>query len=186
MDRKELICVVERAKAGDEESLKLLLEHKKTSILLQAAKILNNIHDAEDAAQEVMISIYNNISKLRDPKLFDAWMGRIVINTCNSILGKKIKREGELNVEDFYFTVPEDDPLFLPTESMESSEEVAILKRYLRRLPEKRRAALEMYYLQEKSYAEIANELNVAVSAVSSYIAKGKKDLQKSYNKNRD
>jgi len=183
MDKKEQINVVVKAKAGDEQAIRALLEDKKVSILLQAAKILNDIHDAEDAAQEVMISIYNNIKKLRDPRLFDAWLGRIVINTCYSMLGKTLKRSGELNIEDFYHEFRENDPLLLPDEFAENSEEAAWLHRYLNKLPNKRKAAVEMYYFQEKSYAEIAKELDVVIGAVSSYIAKGKKDLLKAYNR---
>ena len=181
MDKEQLYHIIEQAKIGDEEAIFALLESKKKSILLQAARILNNVQDAEDAAQEVMISIYNNISKLRDPNLFDAWMGRIVINTCNTLLGRNIRHRGDLSVEDFYQDIKESDPLYLPAESAENKEEREKLRGLIARLPEKRRIALEMYFLEDKSYAEIARDMNIAVSAVSSYITKAKKDLQKFY-----
>jgi RNA polymerase sigma-70 factor (ECF subfamily) len=181
MDREEQRVIIEKAKGGDEAALWLLLEQKKKSILLQSARMLNNIQDAEDASQEVMISLYNNIAKLRDSNLFDAWVSRIVVNTCNTMLGKNLRRKGELSAEDFYIDIKETDPFFLPAESIEKMEENERMRSLIAKLPEKRRIALEMYFLEEKSYAEIARNMNVAVSAVSSYISKAKKELKKAY-----
>ncbi|MDR0357019.1 MAG: RNA polymerase sigma factor [Clostridiales Family XIII bacterium] len=181
MTREQFYAITERAKNGDEEAFKILIENKLRTILLQSMNILNNRQDAEDATQEVVISVYRNISKLQNPQVFNAWLHRIIINTCNTMIGKKTRRKDVAGLDDFYETAGDGDADFLPQESLENKEGREELRRIVESLPKKRREALKMYYFDEMSYAEIARSMGVTVSAVSTYILKAKRQIKKKY-----
>ena len=176
---KQFMETIDQARNGDPAALRALLVMRERSILFRAARILNDIRDAEDAAQEVMIVVFNKISSLRDAALFDAWLGRIIVNICNNIHHKNNRRGGELNIEDHLGNIQEEDPGLLPEASAERKEEAAAVRNQIAELPEKRRRAIELYYMENKSYAEIAEELKVAVPTVSAHINQAKKDLRK-------
>jgi RNA polymerase sigma factor (sigma-70 family) len=176
---KQFIETVEQARKGDPAALRALLVMRQKSILFRATRILNDIRDAEDAAQEVMIIVFNKISGLRDATLFDAWLSRIIVNTCNNIHNKNNRRGGELNIEDHYGDIREQDPGLLPEASAERKEAAAAVRDQVADLPERRRRVIELYYMENKTYAEIARELNVAIPTVSAHINQAKKELRK-------
>ncbi|MDR3305418.1 MAG: RNA polymerase sigma factor [Clostridiales Family XIII bacterium] len=179
-DKEEFYAIVERAKGGDEAAFKALVENKARSILFQTNSMLKNPHDAEDAAQEVVLILYKNISRLRNPRVFNAWANRIIINTCKAMLGKKDRRKEDFVVEEFYDIISDKDIDFIPSASLEDEEARDRIVRLIDSLPGRRRDAIRMYFFQEMSYAEIAVEMDVSVQAVSSYIAKGRNQIRKS------
>jgi RNA polymerase sigma-70 factor (ECF subfamily) len=183
MTKEEFYEIVERAKAGDAAAFQTLIESKLKSILLQAMNILHNQQDAEDATQEIVLSVYNNISKLRDPHVFNAWLNRIIVNTCNTNLSKKIRRNESLGTEEFYVSIIDEDLDFLPDEHLAGKEHREKIRHIINDLPERRRDAIRMYYFDEMTYVEIARIMNVTVSSVSAYIVKAKKQIKKKYDK---
>ncbi|MDR1028508.1 MAG: RNA polymerase sigma factor [Clostridiales Family XIII bacterium] len=183
MTREEFYGMVEKAKGGDEEAFRALIENKLKMIMLQSMNILGNAQDAEDAAQEIILTVYNYIAKLRDPYVFNAWLNRIIINTCNTILGKRVRRNEHLGADEFYVTIEDEDADVIPANSLEGKEDRASLRRVIDSLPARRRDAIKMYYFDEMSYTEIARVMDVTVSAVSTYILKGKRQIKRKYEK---
>ena len=56
-----------------------------------ARKILRDHNLAEDAAQQALLSIWQNLPQLRDPERFEAWSYRLLVNACYAE-GKKQRR----------------------------------------------------------------------------------------------
>jgi RNA polymerase sigma-70 factor (ECF subfamily) len=186
MTKEEFYTVVEKAKGGDTDAFRVLVENKISSILLQAENMLGNAQDAEDAAQEIVLALYNNISNLRDIHVFNAWLSRIIINTCNSFLSAKKRRNEHVGAEEYYMEAVDDDRDFLPAAYLEEKESYEQLRHIVEHLPARRRAAIKMYYYDEMTYAEIARAMNVTISAVSTYILKAKKQIKKKYERYSD
>ena len=82
MDRE----LLSRARAGDREAFELIVLAKAEPLLRTATAILGNEADARDATQETFISAWRSIGSLREPERFDAWLGRILINSCRMAL----------------------------------------------------------------------------------------------------
>ena len=82
MDRELLL----RARAGDREAFELIVLAKAEPFLRTATAILGNEADARDATQETFIAAWRGFGGLRDPERFDAWLGRILINSCRMAL----------------------------------------------------------------------------------------------------
>jgi RNA polymerase sigma-70 factor (ECF subfamily) len=171
----ELVC---KATAGDKDAFFALYKTKSESILLHAMSILGNYHDAEDAAQEVVIKLYNHIGGLNDPAAFNAWMQRIVTNVCYSIGRKKKKHNDDADITDYENAVVDEDREFLPASYAEDKEIAAKLRQVIEMLPEKQHRAILMYYYDEMSYRDIAYALNSTTSTVSTNIVKAKKRIK--------
>ena len=78
--------LLSRARAGDREAFELIVLAKAEPLLRTATAILGNEADARDATQETFIAAWRAIGTLRDPERFDAWLGRILINSCRMAL----------------------------------------------------------------------------------------------------
>ena len=91
---------VRKAKVGDKEAFKKLIEENKISMYRVSKAILNKEEDIEDAIGESILKAYKNISSLRNEAYFKTWLIRIVINESNNIY-KKRNREIAMDKEHF-------------------------------------------------------------------------------------
>jgi RNA polymerase sigma-70 factor (ECF subfamily) len=82
MDRELLL----RARAGDREAFELIVLAKGEPCFRTALAILGNEADARDATQDTFIAAWRGFAGLRDLDRFDAWLGRILINSCRMAL----------------------------------------------------------------------------------------------------
>jgi RNA polymerase sigma-70 factor (ECF subfamily) len=82
MDRELLV----RARAGDREAFEQIVLAKGEPLFRTALAIVGNEADARDATQETFVSAWRGLAFLKDFDRFDAWMGRILINSCRQVL----------------------------------------------------------------------------------------------------
>jgi RNA polymerase sigma-70 factor (ECF subfamily) len=83
--------VVIRAQRGDREAFAILAAEIGDRYLAVAHKILRDHDLAEDAAQQALVSIWRDLSHLRDPSRFDAWSYRLLVHACYAE-GRKQRR----------------------------------------------------------------------------------------------
>ena len=93
MDRER----VEAAKRGDQEAYADLVRPRADRLFATAYRILRDVDRAEDALQEALVIAWRDLSDLRDPDRFDAWMHRLLVNAvssrrCVSAVGSPIVR----------------------------------------------------------------------------------------------
>lgn len=129
----------------------LVKRHYK-SVFMKCFGILGNVHDAEDAAQEVMLTAFSKLHKLRETDKFAAWVITIARNTCINYLRKKVRLRKMLEKK--------------VSESETSTNEFPELHLAIGELPSEVREPLVMYYLQEKGVKTIAEDLQTSASAV--------------------
>lgn len=82
---KNLIELVEKAKAGDKSAFTELLDTIKLQLYKTALVRLENEHDALDAVQEAIFKAFSNIGTLRENRFFKTWIIRILLNECYNI-----------------------------------------------------------------------------------------------------
>ncbi len=183
MENEKWIELVNLAKNGDEEAFNELYRAKAKSILFQTSYILSNSHDAEDAAQEIVILMHRNIGQLREPEHFTIWLQRIISRVCTTYIRRKMKRMEFLNIEDFEETIKDERLEFLPEEYVNQKELQKELNEIIKKLPEGRKRALLMYYYEEMSYVEIAETLQISISAATSAVTKARKTIKEELEK---
>ncbi len=114
--------LIERSKTGDCSAFSELVSQYTTEIYRFALYMTGNKEDAEDAAQETLLSAWKGIHSLKDNSLFKAWLFKILTNKCKTLLMKKNKLPDTLPVEEYEFLVDyeEEDNLISSAELKEA------------------------------------------------------------------
>src|SRR6188474_3848101 len=74
--------LVIRAQRGDKEAYGLIAAEIADSFLAVARRILRDRDLAEDATQQALLSIWQDLPRLKDPARFEAWSYRLLVHAC--------------------------------------------------------------------------------------------------------
>jgi RNA polymerase sigma factor (sigma-70 family) len=134
-----------------------------------ALAVMRNPTDAEDVTQTTFLNAYRAyVEKGSRPEKPQNWLIAIAHNVCRQRFRQTARRPSEVSFEDdIADTVVDDDPL--------SAEDI---RRALGHLAFNQRAALVMRELEGRSYAEIAEILEVSTSAVETLIFRARRALR--------
>ena len=134
-----------------------------------ALAVMRNQADAEDVTQTTFLNAYRSyVEKGSRPEKPQNWLIAIAHNVCRQRFRQSARRPSEVAFEDdIADTVPEHDA---PT-----GEDI---RRALSHLAFNQRAALVMRELEGRSYAEIAEILDVSTSAVETLIFRARRALR--------
>src|SRR5829696_8621670 len=83
--------LVIRAQRGDKEAYALLAGAVADRFLAVARRILRDRDLAEDATQQALLAIWQDLPKLHDPARFEAWSYRLLVHACYAE-GRKERR----------------------------------------------------------------------------------------------
>jgi RNA polymerase sigma-70 factor (ECF subfamily) len=83
--------LVIRSQRGDKEAYAVLATEIADRLLAVARRILRDIDLAEDATQQALLAIWQDLPQLRDPARFDAWSYRLLVRACYAE-GRKERR----------------------------------------------------------------------------------------------
>ncbi|MFV0312037.1 MAG: RNA polymerase sigma factor [Dysgonomonas sp.] len=134
-------------------------------------------------SQDAVIDIYENLSqKIQDYeiKVFKNWLYSVVKNHCFHIL-KENKREIIVNFDS---QLMESDSSFTLFDDSRDEEKESALNECMEKLPEPQRIAVEKFFYEDKSYADIVDETGFHLKSVKSYIQNGKRNLKICIEKN--
>ena len=93
-------ALVERARAADHAAFEALVTRRADNAFRTAFAILRNEADARDATQDAFVRVWRELRTLRDADRFDAWFGRILVNTCrNAMRGRRRRTLREIPVD---------------------------------------------------------------------------------------
>jgi RNA polymerase sigma factor (sigma-70 family) len=152
------------------EWLGSLLERYTMLLYGVSMKYLKNPEEARDAVQQIFLKAITELHKY-EVSYFSSWVYMIAKNHCLMIL--RNRRHG-ISVD----AVPEpvfenEDPDSLKNESLLKDLEEA-----LKHLNQEQKTCIRMFYLEKKTYQEIAKETGFSLLQVKSYIQNGKRNLR--------
>lgn len=177
MKNKELAKVVDYVLQNKEANFKELFNATSETIYYMAYKILRDPNDAQDAAQEIMLYIYNHLEEVRNSEAFNQWMNKIIYGICNRSLSKILKTKDNLQEKEME-SLLETDKDKLPEDYLEDLEDKEVLLNIVNSLPKKQRDVVLLYYYQELSAKEVAEILDCSVAAVKDRLVNAKKALR--------
>jgi RNA polymerase sigma factor (sigma-70 family) len=164
--------LIRSAQAGDRDALVTLLREIESHIYRTAYYILGNEQDAMDASQEALIRVYTKIKSYEEKALFKTWVQRIVTNIC---IDKFRRKKPTVSIE-------EHEMVFSSEHSVEdeivSTYVAKDIREAIDKLPEHHRAVVVLRYLQDFSYNEIAESLDLPLNTVKSYLFRARQQLQ--------
>ena len=137
-------------------------------------KHLKNVQESEDASYELFELM---ISKLKTQQImiFKPWLYRTATNFCIDKL-RKSKTNIIISLDDRFETVR--DSLDISADFSEREALLARIDHCLKQLNDDQKVCIDLFYFQEKSYQDIAQQLNISWSTTRSYIQNGKRNLK--------
>lgn len=171
MDEIQLII---RAKSGDEEAFKGLVETHQSKVYHLLLGLLRNEYAAEEVAVETFIKAWRSIASFRLEATFWTWLYRIAYR---SAIDYKRRQEPEKNLCLLEDNLVSDTagPLDLVIEKDRNEDLVQILQE----LSFSQRAAIFLYYFQGLSYQEITQVTRRPIGTIRADLHRGKKRLKK-------
>jgi RNA polymerase sigma factor (sigma-70 family) len=153
--------LVEQAIRGDHDAFSELVRLSSRKLYAVATLILRDKTRAEDATQEALVAAWRDLSGLRDPDRFDAWLHRVLVRECY----REAKRERRrIEVEGQIRPVTEAADPGLATADREE------LERGFARLPVDQRTVLVLHHYVGYSFPEIAETLGIPVGTAKSRV----------------
>ncbi len=180
MGDKELII---RLKKNDEIAFQVLVGLYSKKVYNTCIGMLQNMEDAEDVSQEILITIHLNIVKFKEESSLSTWIYRIAVNKCLEFIRKKNRKKRFGIIKSIFSTdverVLENHSDFMhPGIQLENQERAKILFKAIDLLPENQRTTYILHKIEQLSYTEIAQILNLSLSAVESLLFRGKQNLK--------
>jgi len=152
--------LVERAQRGDKAAYGLLAGAIADRFLAVARRILRDQDLAEDATQQALLAIWQNLPQLRDPGRFEAWSYRLLVHACYTEGRKERRWMPNLRLLPVEEAIASDD--------LSSVIDREQLERGFRRLSIDHRAVVVLYHYLDKPLDEIASILEIPVGTAHS------------------
>lgn len=152
--------LVERAIDGDHDAFAELARLSLTRLYATARLVLHDDARAEDATQEALVSAWRDLSGLRDPDCFDAWLRRILVRACY----REARKTRSHGVVELHLVWPDQSGPD-PGQALADRDE---LERGFRRLDAEQRAVLVLHYYLGLSLEEAAEALGVPAGTAKS------------------
>lgn len=128
--------------------------------------------DAQDAFQEAFIKVFQNFSTYRGEQKIEAWIRRIMVNTCIDMYRKKKIIIPTENFSDLYDDSSDQE------ETIKLEHTASRLIELIQELPTQYRNVFNMYVIEEYSHAEVAQQLQITVGTSKSNLSRAKKWLR--------
>jgi RNA polymerase sigma factor (sigma-70 family) len=175
-ERSDLSLVTE-ALAGQRGGFERIVTRYQNLICSLAYSATGSIAQSEDLAQEIFVTAWKHLPRLREGEKLRAWLCGIARFTIAKAL-KKARREPSHRAEPLDM-IAETSPAseLLPAQQAISSEEEAILWRALERIPESYRQPLILFYREQQSVQAVARILEMSEDAVKQRLCRGRKLL---------
>ncbi len=167
---------------GDTRAFERLVELHQGAVIGTVYRMLNNLDDAHDIAQQVFIRVWRSAPRYEATAKFTTWLYTITRNLVfNETRRRSRRREVSIEQEN------EDDPPkhfadhSIPgaDENLAKAEFHDALDRAIEALPEKQRLAVILRGRQDLPYEEICAILKMSLPAVKSLLFRARNDLRK-------
>jgi len=165
-----------RAQRGDQEAFAELVTRHQRYVYNLAYRLLRDTHEAEDLAQEAFLRAWRGLPGFRNESQFTTWLYRIVTNLCyNRLPGlrRQLAQADEETLE--HVSAPAAHSL---RALYETGERQARVQAAIDTLPTKYKLVVTLYYLQEQSYQEIADVLDLPLGTVKTHLYRARERLK--------
>ena len=173
---KKDFFLVEEAKKGNQKAYAELMQHYKDSIFFMVLKMLNNRDDANDVTVSTFGKAFENLEKYKSDYAFSTWLFKIGTNNCIDFIRKRKMQTVSINSyysdDDAVLDIKSDS--LNPEEKTIKKQQNELLKELIDTLPPRYQNLVKLRYYDEKSYEEIAVELEIPLGTVKARLFRAK------------
>ena len=175
--------LIRRAQRGDADAFEQLrLEHQKNVYNL-CYRMAGNPDDAMDLSQETFLRAWRCLDQYQFASAFSTWLYRLCSNICIDFLRRRRRQQTvpltfeDADGEEQTYAVPDAQPL--PEEQVELKLTRETLAAAMAQLLPEHRAVLQLRVVNEMSYEQIADVLDIQIGTVKSRLSRARNQLKK-------
>ncbi len=172
---------VARARGGDVEAFRLLVERHSRGVFRLAFRMTGNEHDAEDVVQETFLKAYRKLAAFEERAQFGSWLHRIAANCAYDVLRARLRHDERVDRTETAegertLSVPADDPS--PDRLVAGTEVRRRMRAALARMSALERSAFTLRHVEGMSIAEISHALGLDASAAKQSVFRAVRKLR--------
>lgn len=182
--------LVKKAIGGDEQAYKKLVEKYQRALYFHILKMIKDKEQVNDLVQEAFVKAFDNLNTYSTNYAFSTWLYRIATNhTIDYLRKKKLKT---LSIDEPVKTRDGEMQMQLEDESAGTDRNIIrkqrqdMVQEAIEDLPPKYRKVIEMRHMEEKSYQEIADVLDLPLGTVKAHIFRARELLYKALKDKRE
>ncbi len=160
---------------GDEALFERIIDNNKNYVYNLCYNFVKNSEDARDISQQVFVKIYTRLRDFDTARPFRPWLRRVAVNTCIDFFRERGDLE-DLSLDDVQEAAGAVNPSVL--KSLEAKD---VVDKVLASMPVQYRMVLSLRHLEEMSYNEIADSLDIPIGTVKTLIYRAREMFIKRY-----
>ncbi len=151
------------------QAFDLVVKNYQTKVFHLAFSILGNREQAEDASQEILLRIWRALPGYRGASALSTWIFSIARNASLTALKRRASRRT--------VSLEESGVQTRAVARAAPARSLATLEALVAELPEKQRQVIALFYMEEKSYEEVARLLDMPPGTVKTHLFRARKEL---------
>lgn len=151
-------------------SVESLIDEFHVLVYRYAFRLCGNQADAEDLTQQTFLAAQQNLNQLRDPSKARSWL----LTICRNRFLKSCRRQQPLAISATDIEIEKIPAHAKPADEFDREK----LQQVIQELPDEYRVVVMMFYFEQLSYREIAEQLDVKLGTVMSRLSRAKARLR--------
>lgn len=176
MSDKELVSLFRES--GDNICIGELFTRYKHLVFGVCMKYLADEDESQDVQMQVFEKLLRDLQR-HEIEQFKGWLYTVTKNECLMYLrSKKSKKAHEQELQKDLTSLMESEPNLHPEGVTDTEQQLREMEDQLGGLSDNQRRCLELFYLDQKCYKEVADITGFSLNEVKSFIQNGKRNLK--------
>lgn len=173
-----IVPLIKQIQAGNTNAFRLIVDQYQRLVGHIVCRMVSDTAYREDLCQDIFLKVYQNLNRFRFESKVSTWIAQIASNTCiNHLKKKKISlfddRSGENEILE---NLSGDNKL--PDAFAEQRDRTSRIETELNQMNIRYRTILTLFHLEEMSYTEISQIMDLPISTVKSDLFRARKYLR--------
>jgi len=176
---RELELLAEYRSTGDLELLGKLYEQYMPLVFGLCLKYFRDEEQSKDAVMQIFEELVKKL-RVHEVTNFKAWLYTLSRNHCLMVLRSSSKHE-MLSIDENFM---ENEAFVHLNLEDDTEEKLSIMAKCIENLPSEQKVSINLFYMEQKCYKEVADQTGFELNKVKSYIQNGKRNLKICIEKN--
>ncbi len=170
--------LVRQCQRGDSEAMAFLIHKYQDRVYNTILKICNNSDDAAELTQDTFVKVMENICSFRGKSAFYTWLFRIAVNEAINFCRRRFRVPVQSLDNGIAAAILADTSAVDPVRMAQQKEIIELLKLAISRLDEDHRVVIVLRDIEQMSYSQISEVLELEQGTVKSRLSRARAQLR--------